>query len=121
MQLLNDYIYVPADDFDKSAEWYADKLGFTEHFRGKLYRELRSPSGIRLLLIERLSGENSHLNYDGMAQPAYGFCVEDIKAVREELTAKGVAVTEIMGYAGLSCKFTDPSGNQIELWQELVD
>jgi catechol 2,3-dioxygenase-like lactoylglutathione lyase family enzyme len=59
MNLLNGYIYIPVSNFDEATEWYKNILGFELVFTDKLYRELRSPSGICIMLIERRDGVNS--------------------------------------------------------------
>jgi len=112
------YVYVPVSDFDKATAWYGETLGFEPVFSDPLYRELRSPSGIRIMLFERRGGVNSHMMYDAMEQAAYGFTVPDAAEIRSRLISKGVAVGEIVEYQGKSFHFTDPDGNVIELWEE---
>jgi hypothetical protein len=56
--------------------------------------------------------------YGNIKQAAYGFTVGDLCAIRLELAAKGLTVSEINEYQGESCHFTDLDGNMIKLWQE---
>lgn len=118
VNLLNGYVYLPVSDFDAAAKWYHEVFGFEIVFSDPLYRELRSKSGIRLLLIERRDGVNSHMMYGQKEQAAYGFTVREIDLVHSTLFAKGVQVKKIIEYQGKSCSFTDPDGNVIELWEE---
>ena len=118
MELLNGYIYIPVSDFKKAAEWYKNILGFVTVFTDPLYYELRTPSGIRVMLIERRDGVNSHMMYDTGAQPAYGFSVPNAEAAYNELISKNVEVGKISLYQGKSFGFYDTDGNKIEIWEE---
>ena len=53
MRLLHGYHYIPVSDLKKSAEWYSKHLGFQTVIEDPLYFELRSVSGIRILLLVR--------------------------------------------------------------------
>ena len=119
MELLNAYIYIPVSDFDKAAEWYNNILGFELVFSDPLYRELRSQSGIRVMLIERRGSINSHMMYDTGVQASYGFSVNDIEKIHSEFILKGVEAKKIGEYQGKSFSFSDLDGNIIELWEEL--
>jgi len=118
MKLTGGYMYIPVSDFDKSADWYRDMLGFQPVFRDPLYRELRAPCGVRVMLIERRGGVNSHMMYDAMAQASFGFTAEGIEDIRSALIANGVAAKEIVEYQGKSFSFADLDGNVLELWEE---
>ena len=118
MNLINGYVYIPVSDFDKSTEWYQDVLGFKLKLCDPLYRDLESQSGIRIMLIERRGGVNSHMMYDTGAQASYGFMTKDIENIYSELISKGVKVTDIGDYQGKSFSFFDPDDNKIEIWEE---
>ena len=118
MKLLSGYVYIPVSDFDEAAKWYNAILGFELVFIDPLYRELRSPSGIRIILIERRGEINSHMMYDTGAQASYSFSVNDIEGIHSELASKGVKTKKISEYQGKSFSFLDMDGNIIELWEE---
>jgi Lactoylglutathione lyase and related lyases len=118
MKLLSGYVYIPVSDFDEAATWYNAILGFELVFSDPLYRELRSPSGIRIMLIERRGEINSHMMYDTGAQASYGFSVNDIEGIHSELASKGVKTKKTSEYQGKSFSFLDMDGNIIELWEE---
>lgn len=119
MELINGYVYIPVSNFDKAVEWYNYILGFELVFSDSLYRELRSRSGIRVMLIERRGGVNSHMIYDTGTQATFGFSINDIEKIHSELISKGVEVGKIGAYQGKSFSFSDLDGNIIELWEEL--
>ena len=118
IKLVSGYVYLPVSDFNAAAEWYHEIFGFETSFSDPLYRELRSPSGIRLLLIERRGSVNAHMMYGQNEQATYGFTVKDIDYTHAILLSKGVKVKKIIAYQGKSFSFTDPDGNVIEIWEE---
>jgi len=118
MELINGYVYIPVSNFDKATEWYNDILGFELVFSDPLYRELRSRSGIRIMLIEQRGSINSHMMYDTGAQASYGFSVNDIEKIYSEFISRGVEAKKIGEYQGKSFSFSDLDGNIIELWEE---
>jgi len=117
MELKKGYAYIPVADFDKAAKWYKDILGFELVFSDKLYRELHSPSGICIMLIDRRGDVNSHMMYDTGPQAAFGFTVDDIESIHEDFIAKGLNPRKISDYQGKSFGFEDLDGNIIELWE----
>jgi len=120
MNLLSGYIYIPVSNFDKAAEWYKNILGFDLVFTDKLYRELRSPSGLRIILIERRFNVNSHMIYDDTGvQAVYGFTIDNAEAVHKELILKGLQPKKISDYQGKSFGLADLDGNIIEFWEEV--
>ena len=118
MKLINSYLYIPVSDFNRSVEWYQDVLGFKLKLSDPIYRDLKSQSGIRIMLIERRDNINSQMMYDTGAQASYGFKVKNIVNIRSELISKGVRVTEIGDYQGKSFSFFDLDDNKIEIWEE---
>ncbi len=116
MILSSCYIYVPVSNLRRAAKWYSETFGFELFFEDSAFYELRSGSGIRVLLILNENNINSQMKYSNGYQPAYGFTVPDINSIRQQLADKGVKVDEIIDYAGLSFSFHDPDGNIIELW-----
>ena len=123
MELINGYCYIPVSDIEKAAEWYKKIFGFktvntvNSVNKDPYYYELRSPSGIRILLIE-IRGVNSHLVSNEGPQAAYGFTVKDAEAAYSELLSKNVGVMKIVDNQGKSFEFYDLDGNIIELWEE---
>lgn len=118
MELKSGYIYIPVSDFDEATKWYGEILGFALAFSDELYRELRSPSGIRIMLIGRRGGVNSQMIYDTGPQAAYGFTVGNAEDAHNELMLKGLHPDKISHYQGKSFGFADLDGNRIELWEE---
>jgi predicted enzyme related to lactoylglutathione lyase len=115
--VTSSYIYIPVGDLEEAAEWYIKAFGFMKITHDKLFFELRG-AGTRVILIPKMNDEHSQMAYGNMVQAVYGFTVGDLSAMREKLSEMGSELTDVIDYAGLSCKFHDPYGNAIELWQE---
>ena len=118
MQLIKGYFYIPVSDFDVSVKWYEDVLGFKLVLNDPLYRDLESPTGIRIMLIERRGNINSQMMYDTGEQASYGFIVDNIEEIHSYLISKDIRVTNIGDYQGKSFSFFDPDDNRIEMWSE---
>ncbi|UNK16982.1 VOC family protein [Paenibacillus sp. N3/727] len=121
MQVMGSYIYIPVSDLRLSAEWYKENFGLITVKEDDLYLELRSASGVRVMLIDNEQNITSHMNYSTGTQAAYGFVIHNITEVFRDLVAKGIEVTPITDYQGLSFKFFDPDRNIIELWGDYPD
>nr|WP_145160527.1 VOC family protein [Paenibacillus terrae] len=118
MKLLNGYFYIPVTNLARSVEWYAKYLHFETAFEDPLYVEMRSTTGIRILLIVSEEAVNSQMTYSNGPQAAYGFVVPDIDQARQWLMDHGIEVRRISNYQGKSFGFYDPDGNIIELWSD---
>jgi len=114
--LICSYQYIPVSNLQNSAEWYAKHFGFKVIVEDPLYLELRTESGIRIMLIPKENNITSHMNYSNGPQAAYGFVVSNVDAVYKKLIEQGVEVGKISNYQGTSFGFQDPDGNVIELW-----
>jgi catechol 2,3-dioxygenase-like lactoylglutathione lyase family enzyme len=119
MQITGSYQYIPVSNLQKARDWYVDNLGFKTVHEDPIFLELRTESGVRIILIPNEGNPiTAHMNYPNGTQAAYGFMVSDIEAVYQQLTDKGIKVGKMSNYAGASFKFEDPDGNVIELWSD---
>ncbi|BBH24343.1 hypothetical protein Back11_56880 [Paenibacillus baekrokdamisoli] len=119
MQVINSYIYIPVSNLQASASWYNKHLEFKKFKEDKLFLELRSDTGVRIILIDNDDCKvTSHMNYSNGTQAAYGFIVSDINEAYQQLIESGIQVSHITDYVGLSFKLHDPDGNIIELWSD---
>jgi catechol-2,3-dioxygenase len=112
------WIGVVANDLEKQRRFYRDVLGLSELESGEGWVQFDMGWPNLLEVIQR----SDEPQYD---RPRYqaGFAVEDIRATRERLIARGVEpVTEIEGGAdsnGYWCYFRDAEGNVFEVSQRL--
>jgi catechol 2,3-dioxygenase-like lactoylglutathione lyase family enzyme len=118
MKILGGYHYIPVSDLKRSAEWYSKHLGFQTVFEDPLYMELRSETGVRILLLPNEGSIHSHMNYQNGPQASHGFVVADIESAYKKLVDEGIKVTQISNYQGTSFGFYDPDGNLLELWSD---
>lgn len=118
MELKNSYIYIPVSDLKRASDWYCEHLSFEVFFEDSLFIELRTATGMRIILITNENHITSHMNYQNGVQAAYGFTVSDIKAVYEQLKDSGIKVGQISEYAGTSFSFHDLDGNVLEFWSD---
>lgn len=132
--LRADHVAIRVADYQESARWYVDKLGFTEeqtwtlpHRPGMRFGYLRL-GGFRLELLGGASPEprglevaevSDHLRREGYAHLC--FHVEDLNAAMAELERRGVPVLmppSDYTQLGLRIGFVqDNNGNVIELAQ----
>lgn len=112
------WIGVVANDLEKQRRFYRDVLGLAELESGEGWVQFDMGWPNLLEVIQR----SDEPQYD---RPRYqaGFAVEDIRAARERLIARGAEpLTEIEGGAdsnGNWCYFRDPEGNVFEVSQRL--
>ncbi|MDE7192614.1 MAG: hypothetical protein K2O14_01470 [Oscillospiraceae bacterium] len=59
----------------------------------------------------------SQLAFSDGENPAYGFIVDDIEAIRKKLVGNNIKVGEMLDYQGRSFSFFDLDGNKIDLWE----
>jgi catechol 2,3-dioxygenase-like lactoylglutathione lyase family enzyme len=105
-------------DLQGQRRFYRDVLGFPELAadEGWVQFDMGWPNLLELVRV------GTDPQYD---RPRYqpGFAVDDIRAAREELMARGAeAITGVEGSpeaGGLWCYFRDPEGNVFEISQRL--
>lgn len=115
--LLYSYIYIPVSDMEKSAEWYEENLGFKVALKDPLYYELSAENSVKIMLLPNEEHRNSQMIFSTGEQPAYGFIVDNIEAIRKKLVNNNIRVGEMFDYQGLSFSFYDLDGNKVELWE----
>lgn len=102
-------------DLKSATRFFADVLGLSVLQQKKGVVQFEMPSG---QLFEVFSSESRY--YRLHACPVLGFQVQDVRAARKELEAKGVEfVTEIYGDESEEAwvYFRGPDGYLYELWQ----
>ena len=114
-----------AEDKEKMADFYCNKLGlermFEQSFPGSPY------SAIYVRIAKRQFLELiGNMDHEEKSKSGFGhLClhVEDIQKVHKELTDKGLKVTDVEMGAARCLKFylDDPEGNTIEVMQLLED
>ncbi|MFE6284192.1 VOC family protein [Streptomyces sp. NPDC057877] len=121
MDMTLEVIPLPVSDIDRARDFYRDKVGFhvdidEEVMPGFRVVQLTPPgSGCSIAL------GNSIWELTQGSRPAPGtyqalqLCVADIKAAHEELTARGLEISEPVQYSpqdgATFMYFTDPDGN----------
>jgi len=119
MDMTLEVMVLPVSDVDRAKEFYQDKVGFhvdldTEVMPGVRIVQLTPPgSGCSVSLVEGLeipTGSPQPGTYHGMQ-----LCVTDAKAAYDELTARGLEVSEPQAFSpqdgGTFMYFKDPDGN----------
>ncbi|WP_333740476.1 VOC family protein [Streptomyces sp. IBSBF 2806] len=119
MDMTLEVILLPVSDVDRAKEFYRDKVGFHVDVDGEVMEGVRivqlTPpgSGCSIALVDGLqvpTGVPQPGTYHGLQ-----LCVTDAKAAYEELTARGVEVSEPRQLAprdgGTFLYFKDPDGN----------
>jgi catechol 2,3-dioxygenase-like lactoylglutathione lyase family enzyme len=120
-------VVVPVTDVDKSKDFYANQMGFNvdvDHQPNENFRvvQLTPPgSACSITIGKGISDPSTAGLYKGLH-----LCVSDLEAARDELVARGVAVSEPYHFGaegqtpGLSperasyasfCDLADPDGN----------
>jgi catechol 2,3-dioxygenase-like lactoylglutathione lyase family enzyme len=113
------WIGVVVNDLESQRRFYRDTLGFRETGGSEGWVHFEIPGGGLFELIQR----DQPPQYDS---PRYqvGFTVEDIRAAREGLVARGIEPLsgiegEESGSSNMWCYFRDPEGNVFEITQWL--
>jgi catechol 2,3-dioxygenase-like lactoylglutathione lyase family enzyme len=110
------WIGVVCDDFDQQRAFYREVLGLREREGGDDWVQYDLGPGVTFELLRR----SADPEYD---RPRYqvGFVVDDIRAARDELLARGAeAVTDIKQASDGTtwwAYFRDPEGNVFEITQ----
>jgi catechol 2,3-dioxygenase-like lactoylglutathione lyase family enzyme len=119
MHMSLEVVLLPVSDVDRAKEFYRDKVGFHVDLDGEVMPGVRivqlTPpgSGCSIALVDGLqvpTGTPQPGTYHGLQ-----LCVTDAKAAYEELTARGLDVTEPQQFApqdgATFMYFKDPDGN----------
>jgi len=105
------WIGVVCADLEAQRRFYRDILGLRETGEGDDWIQFDLGPGVTFEIV----AQSADPEYD---QPRYqvGFVVDDIRAAREELLARGVEpVTDIKGSVSYWAYFHDPEGNVFEI------
>lgn len=105
-------IFVPVTDVDRAKDFYVDKLGFTADHDQKVKEGLRfvqlTPEGSACSIA---IGEGITEMEPGIQQGIM-MVVDDVRALRHDLSEKGVDISDIDEQAwGTFAYFKDPDGN----------
>lgn len=104
-----DFIGIEVPDVAGAKRFYGEVLGLPITANGEGWGELEAQN----VTIALYSPETFHPKSTGVA-----LAVEDVKAVAEELRAKGVSVGEVSEYPPCyMAEVTDPFGNTLMLHQ----
>jgi catechol 2,3-dioxygenase-like lactoylglutathione lyase family enzyme len=108
---------VRVDDFGTAVRFFADVLGLPLEQRDDEgdFAAFRLPSGQTFEVFGPRDAQHGF-----MTCPVLGFEVEDVRAARVELEARGVQfVTDVMDWSGgiASSYFRGPDGHLFEIWQ----
>ena len=119
MDMTLEVIVLPVSDVDRAKAFYQDKVGFHVDLDGEVMEGVRivqlTPpgSGCSIALVDGLqipTGAPRPGTYHGMQ-----LCVQDAKAAYDELTARGLEVSEPVQFApqdgATFMYFKDPDGN----------
>lgn len=113
------YVRVFVSDFERAVRFYSETLGMKPSVRSDEWRWCQFETGEAALAIE--AAEASEDGDDEEFAPGFlaiSLQVDDIEAVYNELTAKGVEFLgppEKMGWGGTLAHFKDPDGNVLTL------
>lgn len=123
MRLKLELVPIPVADVDAALVFYRDTLGFAVDV------DVEPAPGVRVVQVTPPGsgcsiGFGTGLDvYRGEPGSIRGLhlVVEDVDAARAELTARGVAVSDVRDYGGgvRGADFADPDGNSFEL-QEMA-
>src|ERR687896_122477 len=100
MDMTLEVIVVPVSDVERAREFYADKLGFKVDTDAQLTDDFRvvqlTPPGSGCSIMLMTQGAQ----LEPGALKGLQLVVQDLRAVREELAARGVEVSEVQVIAG---------------------
>src|SRR5579859_5086254 len=118
MQMKLELVAVPVSDVDRSKAFYTEKIGFNADHDHQVKDDLRfvqlTPPGSACSIV---IGVGNTVMPPG-SQKGLQRVVADVKAVRDELVKRGVAVSEIeVMHWGSFVYFNDPDGNRWSLQQ----
>jgi catechol 2,3-dioxygenase-like lactoylglutathione lyase family enzyme len=111
-------VTVPVSDVDRAKSFYVEKVGFNADHDHQVSDELRfvqltSPGSACSIALTTGAHEMEPGTYEGLQ-----LVVEDAHAAREELSERGVEVSEVQDFPwGRFVFFSDPDGNGWALQQ----
>jgi predicted enzyme related to lactoylglutathione lyase len=122
MNMKLELVPVPVSDVDRAKAFYADKLGF------KVDIDQRLSEAMRFIQLTPLGSACSIAIGEGITKQQPGsidglvVVVDDINAAYEELTQRGVQITEpaMQPWGAVHADLTDPDGNRWTLQQPAV-
>jgi predicted enzyme related to lactoylglutathione lyase len=112
MDMKIELIPIPVTDVDRAKAFYVDQAGFNADHDHRVNENLRfvqlTPPGSACSIV---LGTGVTSMIPGSVN-AYQMVVKDVKKVREELSQRGVEVSDIDEQPwGLFARFSDPDGN----------
>ena len=112
MDLKLELVPVPVTDVDRAKAFYTEKAGFNADHDHKVSDELRfvqlTPPGSACSIV--LGTGITEMEPGSVNR--YQVVVDDVQAVREELSGRGVEVSEVQEFPwGKFVFFSDPDGN----------
>jgi predicted enzyme related to lactoylglutathione lyase len=118
VDLKLELVPVPVTDVDRAKAFYTEKVGFNADHDHKVSDELRfvqlTPPGSACSIV---LGTGITEMEPGSVN-AYQMTVEDAEAAREELSGRGVEVSDVQDFPwGKFVFFSDPDGNGWALQQ----
>jgi catechol-2,3-dioxygenase len=116
--------YIPVQDPNLSAKWYAENLGaeINYHDEDKAIINLANQS---FFLVKSLEGESANFtDYKGQKRFCLTFEVDGIDALyklHDEFRRLGIETGDIedRGHTGENFVFSDLDGNMFDVWSEL--
>lgn len=120
MKMKLEVVIVPVSDVDRAIEFYGDKLGF--HLDG----DWKMDGGTRFVQLTPVGSGCSIVVGSNITKSKPGtidsllFVVENIQKVHDELTKKGVKVTDVekMPWGAWHIYLSDPDGNKLSIQQK---
>jgi catechol-2,3-dioxygenase len=116
--------YLPVSNVEHSANWYTEKLGATLNYMAedKAIIDLANQS---FFLVAAQEGQSANfIDSKGHERFSLTFEVDGLQALENlhnEFKELHITVGEIedRGHAGKNFIFSDPDGNQFDVWSEL--
>jgi catechol 2,3-dioxygenase-like lactoylglutathione lyase family enzyme len=109
-----DHIALPVDDWQRSRDWYRDRLGFAVEFE--------IPDGKTAAVKD--NADLTIFLYEGAVMPCPGISftiqVDDVDAKHRDLAAAGIAFVHAPKkvFWGYGAELLDPDGYCLRLWDE---
>src|SRR5437588_8191550 len=122
MDMKLELVPVPVSDVDRAKAFYTEKVGFREDIDQRVNEKIRfvqlTPAGSACSIA---MGEGITIQEPGSLDGLI-LVVKDIKAMHDELSQRGVQVSEpaMQPWGTIHADFTDPDGNRWTLQQPAV-
>lgn len=116
--------YIPVQDPNLSANWYAEKLGAEINYQDE-NKAIINLANQSFFLVKAEQNESANFtDYEGQKRFCLTFEVEGIETLyklHEEFKILSIKTGEIedRGHAGENFVFSDPDGNMFDVWSEL--